>query len=167
MHTGEPHDRHPAHGVPDEDHWRAADKLLHHLIEIISELWNPAALRLGTARSAMRTLVVEHLPQLATKVETLEVPAVHVQPIAMDVEQRYVLRGALVHLRMQHDPVWRGDIRAVGPKREEFPEIFHRVTHDPLRDDPALEFDAQCDTPGGERGDAGNQPEPRGGLAAF
>src|SRR6476469_2208394 len=132
MNVSEPHDRHAAHGVPDEDHRRTAYQLLQHLIQILCKLRNPAELRLRATRSAMRTQVVQHLAQLASEVQPLEVPAIQVQGVPMYEDQRDVISLALIYLGVQHDAVRSRDIRTVRAQREEAPEFCLGRTRYPL-----------------------------------
>ena len=90
-------------------------------------------------------------------------PAVEIQAIPMDVEQREVI-GTLIHLGVEHDAVGGGDIEAIRPQREELLRSSLGVARDPLRDDPAFQFDAQRDPAGRQRCHTGNQPQPAASL---
>ena len=113
----------------------------------------------------MGTQVVQHLTQLAPKVQPLEVPAVQVQRIAMDIHQRQIVIGTLIDFGVQHDTVRRGDIRPIRPEREERLQVGFGGARDPLGDDPAFQFNPQRNPAGRQRGDAGDHSEARGQSA--
>jgi hypothetical protein len=79
----------------------------------------------------------------------------------MDKEQRQVIGSALIHLSVEHDAIWSGDIRAIRPQREELIEASLGVARNPLRYDSAFQFDAQRDPAGRQCCHAGNQPQRR------
>jgi hypothetical protein len=62
----------------------------------------------------MRSLVIEDLTQLTTKMLALEVPAVQVQPVPVDKQQREVVGGAVIDLGMQYDAIGRENVWPVG-----------------------------------------------------
>ena len=64
----------------------------------------------------MGTYVVQHLTELAAEVQALEVPAVQIQRIAMDIHQREIIIGTLIDLGVQYDAVRRDDVVAVARK---------------------------------------------------
>jgi hypothetical protein len=105
----------------------------------------------------MGTLVIEHLPEQSTEVQALKMPAVKIQAIPVDIEQREVIGTALVHLAVEHHTVGSGDIGAVGPQRKELLKASLGIACDPLGHDPALEFDPQRNPTCRQRCHAGDQ----------
>jgi hypothetical protein len=104
----------------------------------------------------MRTQVIEHLPQLATEVATLEVPAVQVQRVPVYEDQHDVISLAVIHFGVQHDTIRSDHVGAVGAQREELRYVCVRLARNSLRYDPALEFDAQRNPASREGRDTGD-----------
>ena len=110
----------------------------------------------------MGTLVVHHLTELAAEVQALEVPAVQVQRIAMDVHQREIITGTLIDLGVQYDAVRCSDVRPIGPEGEECRKVGFGGSGDPLGDDPAFQLNSQRDSTSRQRCEASQQSEARG-----
>ena len=85
----------------------------------------------------------------------------------MDKEQREVIGNALIHLGVEHNTIWSGDVGAVRPQREELLEASLGVACDPLRYDSAFQFDAQRDPASRQCSHASNQPQRRSQSAAL
>ena len=73
--------------------------------------------------------------------QPLEVPAIQIQRVPVDEEQRDVISLALIHFGVQHDTVRSDD---VGPsaRTRRTPPSTSDLASESLRYDPALEFDA-------------------------
>ncbi len=132
VHRGQPHDRHAAHGVADEDHRPARDPRLEDGGEVAGQLLDRGVLRRPAPRHAVAALVVEHEAgvgpvtvrggELGGQGAPLEGPAGHGERVTVheDDGERRLHRPDL--LDREHDPVvgldQRGPVGRAGGRTE-------------------------------------------------